>query len=133
MTPVSLSIQGIYYAEIFVAVLGASNYTYVEACASQSIVDWIKAHCHALEFFKGVPRCIIPDNLKAGVSKAHRYDPDIHSTYQELAHHYGCAIVPARAYHPKDKPKVSMLLLRGLKKGLCPFKSPRYLIREFTK
>lgn len=98
----------IYYAEIFVAVLGASNYTYVEACASQSIADWIKAHCHALEFFKGVPRCIIPDNLKAGVSKAHRYDPDIQSTYQELAHHYGCAIVPARAYHPKDKPKVEV-------------------------
>lgn len=98
----------IYYAEIFVAVLGASNYTYVEACSSQSIVDWVKAHCHALEFFKGVPRCIIPDNLKAGVSKAHRYDPDIQSTYQELAHHYGCAIVPARAYHPKDKPKVEV-------------------------
>lgn len=98
----------IYYAEIFVAVLGASNYTYVEACVSQSITDWIKAHCHALEFFKGVPRCIVPDNLKAGVSKAHRYDPDIQSTYQELAHHYGCAIVPARAYHPKDKPKVEV-------------------------
>jgi transposase len=98
----------IYYSEIFVAVLGASNYTYVEACASQNIVEWIKAHCHALEFFKGVPRCIVPDNLKAGVSKAHRYDPDIHSTYQELANHYGCAITPARAYHPKDKPKVEV-------------------------
>lgn len=98
----------IYFAEIFVAVLGASNYTYVEACASQSIIEWIKAHCHALEFFKGVPRWIVPDNLKAAVSKAHRYDPDIHSTYQELANHYGCAIVPARAYHPKDKPKVEV-------------------------
>lgn len=98
----------IHYAEIFVAVLGASNYTYVEACASQSIIEWIKAHCHALEFFKGVPRCIIPDNLKSGVTKAHRYDPDIHSTYQELADHYGCAIVPARAYRPKDKPKVEV-------------------------
>jgi len=98
----------IHYAEVFVAVLGASNYTYVEACAAQSIVEWIKAHCHALEFFNGVPRCIIPDNLKSGVTKAHRYDPDIHSTYQELANHYGCAIVPARAYHPKDKPKVEV-------------------------
>jgi transposase len=87
----------IHCAEIFVAVLGASNYTYVEACASQSIVEWITAHCHALEFFQGVPRCIVPDNLKSGVTKAHRYDPDIQSTYQELADHYGCAIVPARA------------------------------------
>jgi len=98
----------IHCAEIFVAVLGASNYTYVEACASQKIVEWIQAHCHALEFFKGVPRCIVPDNLKSGVTKAHRYDPDIQSTYQELANHYGCAIIPARAYHPKDKPKVEV-------------------------
>lgn len=50
----------------------------------------------------------MPDNLKAAVNKAHRYDPDIHSTYQELANHYGCALVPARAYHPKDKPKVEV-------------------------
>lgn len=98
----------IHCAEIFVAVLGASNYTYVEACASQSIIEWIKAHCHALEFFQGVPRCIVPDNLKSGVTKAHRYDPDIHSTYQELAEHYGCAIIPARVYRPKDKPKVEV-------------------------
>jgi transposase len=98
----------IHCAEIFVAVLGSSNYTYVEACAAQSIIEWIKAHCHALEFFQGVPNCIVPDNLKSGVTKTHRYDADIQSTYQELANHYGCAIVPACSYRPKDKSKVEV-------------------------
>jgi len=95
-------------AEIFVAVLGASNYTYVEACDSQNLKCWIAAHCRAFEFFGGVPRCLVPDNLKSGVTKVHLYDPDINATYQELANHYGCAVVPARAYTPKDKPKVEV-------------------------
>ena len=98
----------IHQAEVFVAVLGASNYTYVEVCKSQNLECWIKAHCHAFEFFKGVPRCIVPDNLRSGVTTAHRYDPEINTTYQELANYYGCAVIPARAYRPKDKPKVEV-------------------------
>ena len=93
-------------AEIFVAVLGASNYTYVEACASQSLGDWIKANVNALTFIGGVPERIVPDNLKSGIKKAHRYDPDVNITFQEFACHYAVAIVPARPHRPRDKPKV---------------------------
>lgn len=92
-------------AEIFVAVLGASNYTYAEAFWSQSLSDWITAHVHAFKFFGGVPELIVPDNLR-GVSKASRYEPDINATYQEMASHYGTAVIPARVRKPRDKAKV---------------------------
>ncbi len=98
----------IHQAEIFVAVLGASNYTYVEASDSQNLRSWINAHIHAFEFFKGVPHCLVPDNLKSGITKAHLYDPDVNASYQDMANHYGVAVVPARAYSPKDKPKVEV-------------------------
>ena len=93
-------------AEIFVAVLGASNYTYAEAFWSQSLPDWITAHVHAFGFFGGVPELVIPDNLRSGVSKASRYEPDINPTYQEMASHYGTAVIPARVCKPRDKAKV---------------------------
>lgn len=98
----------IYKAEVFVAVLGASNYTYVEACESQSLPCWIEAHVRALEFIGGVPSAVVPDNLKAGVTKAHYYDPDINITYQDFACHYTMAIIPARANSPKDKSKAEV-------------------------
>ncbi len=75
-------------AQIFVAVLGASNYTYAEATASQQLEDWIGAHVRAFAFFKGVPELVIPDNLKSGVSKACRYEPDINPTYHDMANFY---------------------------------------------
>lgn len=93
-------------AEIFVAVLGASNYTYVEASQSQDLHNWINAHVRTFEFIQGVARCLVPDNLRSGVTKAEAYDPTVNATYQRLAQHYGCAIRPARPYHPKDKAKV---------------------------
>lgn len=93
-------------AEIFVATLGASNYTYVEALANQQLPNWIMAHVRLFEFFGGVPLILVPDNLKSAVTKAHHYDPDINLTYQDLANHYGVAIVPARSRAPKDKAKV---------------------------
>ena len=93
-------------AEIFVAVLGASNYTYAEALESQDIPSWINAHIHAFEYFGGVARITIPDNLKSGVSKACRYEPDLSPTYQDMAEHYGTAVIPARVARPKDKAKV---------------------------
>jgi len=93
-------------AEIFVAVLGASNYTYAEAMESQDIPSWINAHIHAFEYFGGVARITIPDNLKSGVSKACRYEPDLSPTYQDMAEHYGTAVIPARVARPKDKAKV---------------------------
>jgi transposase len=93
-------------AQIFVATLGCSNYTYVEASWTQSLPDWLGAHVRALEFFGGAPAALVPDNLKSGVDKAHRYDPDLNRTYAEFAEHYGVAILPARVRKPRDKAKV---------------------------
>ena len=95
-------------AQIFVAVLGASNYTFACASWSQKQADWLQAHVKAFEYFGGVPELIVPDNLKSAVRKSHRYDPDINPSYQQLAAHYQCAIVPARPYKPKDKAKAEV-------------------------
>lgn len=93
-------------AEIFVAVLGASNYTYVEACWAQSLPSWIMAHARAFQFFGGVPIFLICDNLKSGVIAANRYEPEMNRSYEDLAQYYGCALLPARVRKPKDKAKV---------------------------
>ncbi len=93
-------------AEIFVSVLGASSYTYAEASWSQSLPDWIGAHVRMFEFYGGVPRLIVPDNLKSGVNKASFYDPEINRSYGMMAAHYGVGILPARPRKPRDKAKV---------------------------
>ncbi len=95
-------------AQIFVAVLGASNYTYAEALPSQNLPCWIGAHIRAFEYFNGVSEILIPDNLGSGVTKACRYEPDLNPVYLRLAQHYGTAIIPARPAKPKDKPKVEV-------------------------
>ena len=95
-------------AQIFVAVLGASNYTYAEATWTQALPDWIGAHTRAFAFFGGVPQVVVPDNLKSGVTRAHRYDPDLNPTYQDMATHYGVAVVPTRVRKPQDKAKVEV-------------------------
>ena len=95
-------------AAIFIAVLGASNSTYVEATWTQNLADWIGSHVRALAAFGGVPEVLVPDNLKAAVTRAHRYEPDLNRTYAELAQHYGCIIMPARAAKPRDKAKVEV-------------------------
>ena len=93
-------------AQIFVAVLGASNYSYAEATWSQALPDWIGSHVRTFGFLGGVPELVVPDNLRSGVSKAHRYEPDVNPTYQDMASHYGVAILPARVRKPRDKAKV---------------------------
>lgn len=93
-------------AQIFVGVLGASNFTYTEATWSQGLPDWIGSHVRMFESFGGVPELVVPDNLAAGVRKACRYDPDVNPTYQELATHYGVAVLPTRPRAPRDKAKV---------------------------
>ena len=95
-------------AQVFIAVLGASNYTFAEATWSQSLPDWIGSHVRAFEAFNGVPRVLIPDNLKAAVNRPHRYEPELNRTYEALAQHYGVAIVPARVARPRDKAKVEV-------------------------
>ncbi len=93
-------------AEIFVAVLGASNYTYAEATWTQGLPDWIGAHVRLFDFIGGCPRLLVPDNLKSAVNKASFYDPEINRTYGRMAEHYGIGIMPARPYKPRDKAKV---------------------------
>ena len=91
---------------LFVAVWGASSYTYAEACQSEELPHWIGAHVRAFGFFGCLPKVLIPDNLRAAVHKACRYDPDLNPTYQAMARHYGIAVIPARVGKPKDKAKV---------------------------
>lgn len=98
-------------AQIFIATLGASNYSYAEATASQTLPDWIKSHIRALEFLGGVPQILVPDNLKSGVTHPCRYEPDVNPTYTDLANHYGTTVIPARPGKPKDKAKVESSVL----------------------
>src|SRR3989442_2858443 len=98
-------------AQIFVTVLGASNYTYAEAFPSQELPYWIAGHAHALTFYGGAARLWVPDNLWSGVTKSHRYEPVINRTYEEMATHYGCAVLPARPRKPRDKAKVELGVL----------------------
>jgi transposase len=98
----------VHRAQIFVAVLGASNYTFIEATADQSLFAWVQSHIHVFNFLGGVPICLVPDNLKSGVTKSHLYDPDINRTFQEMADHYSVAVIPARVRAPKDKSKVEV-------------------------
>src|SRR5580704_4343349 len=99
---------GEHRARIFVAALGASNYTYAEARWTETLPDWIGAHVNALAAIGGVPKALVPDNLKAGVTKPSRYEPGINRTYQDLADHYGCLVLPTRVMKPRDKAKVEV-------------------------
>jgi transposase len=98
-------------AHIFVAALGASNLTYAEARWTQGLADWLGCHVNTFAFLGGVTRQVVCDNLKAGVTTACRYEPGINRSYQDLATHYGTAIVPARVRKPRDKAKVEVAVL----------------------
>jgi transposase len=98
----------VHAAQIFIGVLGASNYTYAEAHESQELPNWIGAHVRMFAFFGGAPEIIVPDNLKAGVKHPCRYEPDLNPTYQDLARHYGIAVIPTRVRKPKDKAKAEV-------------------------
>ena len=95
---------------MFVAVLGASSYIPADAGTTwtQGLSDWIASHARAFEFFGGCPELVVPDNLRAAVSRAHRYEPDTNPTYHDLARHYGVAVLPARVRRPRDKAKVEV-------------------------
>ena len=109
----------IHTAQIFVAVLGASNYTYAEATWTQQLPDWIGSHVRAFTFMGGVTALLIPDNLKSGVTRACRYEPDLNPAYADLAAHYGVAVIPARPYKPKDKAKPDLVARGGNCQASC--------------
>jgi transposase len=113
-------------AQIFVATLGASSHTFAEATASQALPDWIGSHVRAFAFFGGVPAIVVPDNLKAGVTSACFYEPEINPTYQELARHYGVAVLPARVRTPRDKAKVENGVQQVERWVLAPLRNRRF-------
>ena len=113
-------------AHLFVAVLGASNKTYVEAFADEQLAAWIAAHCHAYAFFQGVARITVPDNLKTGVISPCRYEPLLHRSYQEMAEHYGTVIIPARIKKPRDKAKVEGAVLIAERQILATLRDQRF-------
>ncbi len=98
-------------AQLFVSVLGASNYTYAEATETQQLPDWLQCHVHALEFLGGVPEIVVPDQPRTSVSKPCRYDPDLNPAYAEFARHYQTCVIPARPRRPRDKAKVEVGVL----------------------
>jgi transposase len=99
---------GIHPAAVFVAVLGASSYTFAEATAGQDLRSWIGSHVRAFRFFGGVSEIVVPDNLKSAVTHPSYYEPDLNPTHRDLGEHYGVAIIPARPYRPRDKAKAEV-------------------------
>lgn len=124
----------VWDTQVFIATLGASNYTFAEASMSQDLPSWIKSHVHAFEFFGGVPEILVPDNLKTGVTKPCRYEPDINPTYLDLAQHYGATIIPARPAKPKDKAKVESAVLFAERWIMAPLRNHSFFsIGELNK
>ena len=113
-------------AQIFVATLGASNYTFAEATESQSLPNWIGSHQRALAFFGGIPKAVVPDNLKSGVTDPCRYEPGINRSYQDFAEHYGIAVIPARPKRPKDKSKVEKAVQEVERQILAPLRDQHF-------
>lgn len=93
-------------AQIFIGVMGASNYPYVEATRTQQLPDWISSHVRMFEYMGAVSAVLVPDNTKTGVKDASYYEPDLNPTYHEMAAHYGTVVIPARPEKPRDKSKV---------------------------
>jgi transposase len=113
-------------AQLFVAVLGASNYTYAEATWTQQLPDWIGSHVRCLEFMGGAPEIVVPDNLKSGVKHPSYYDPEINPTYRDWAEHYGVTVLPARAGKPRDKAKVECGVLVAERWILARLRNQRF-------
>jgi transposase len=115
-----------FSAELFVAVLGASNYLFAKAVRSQELSCWVGAHVDAFEFFGGTPAIVVPDNLRSGVKRPHRYEPEINATYQEMAAHYQVAVIPARSKKPRDKAKVEAGVLLAERWILARLRNRRF-------
>ena len=116
----------LFEAEIFVGILGASNYTYFEASESQKLANWIGSHVRMFDYFGGVSEITVPDNLKSGVTKADYFEPGINKTYHDFAKHYGTAIIPARPQKPKDKSKVENAVLQVQRRALAVLRGHKF-------
>jgi transposase len=119
-----------FRAHLFVSALGASGCAYAEATRSESLPDWLASHVRALEFYGAAPTIIVPDNPKVGVTKADRYEPDLQRSYEELAGHYHCVVIPARPYRPKDKSRVELSVLLVCRWILARLRHQRFFSLE---
>ena len=115
---------------VFVSALGASQFIYAEAVQREDLPSWLRAHEHALEFLGGVPQVVVPDNLKAAVTKPCFYDPDLNRSYKDLADHYGFVVLPARVSRPKDKAKVENAVLQVERWVLAPLRNQKFFSLE---
>jgi transposase len=115
-----------FEAELFVAVMGASSYLYAEALRSQELLHWVTAHVHAFEALGGCPAIVVCDNLRSGVTRPNRYEPDVNATYQDMAAHYGVAVIPARSYKPRDKAKVEAGVLLAERWVMARMRNERF-------
>jgi transposase len=121
-------------ASLFVAVLGCSNKTYVEAFANEQLEHWVAGHCHAFAFYGGLTRAVVPDNPKTAVIRPCRYEPVLHRSYQEMADHYGTVILPARVKKPRDKAKVETGVQIAERQILAPLRDQRFFsVAEFNQ
>jgi transposase len=108
--------------QIFVAATGYSQFIFSRACRTQTLRDWLDCHSLAFEFLGGCPEVLVPDNLKSGVKRACRYEPEKNPAYAELANHYGVAVLPARPRSPRDKPKVESAVQQVERWVLAPLR-----------
>ena len=124
--PIHHADGSISQASLFVAVMGFSNKTYVEAFANEQLEHWIAGHCHAFGFYGGLTRAVVPDNPKTAVIRPCRYEPVLHRSYQEMATHYGTVILPARVKKPRDKAKVETGVQIAERQILAPLRDQRF-------
>jgi transposase len=117
-------------AYVFVAVLPASSYLYAQPFSDMKMANWIEGHVNAFEYYSGVPRLLVPDNTRTAVTKASRYEPELNKTYQEMAVHYGTAIVPARPYSATDKAPVETAVQIVERRIIAKLRRCRFLSLE---
>jgi transposase len=119
--------QVAFQAHLFISAMGASGCAYAEATRSETLPDWLGSHVRALEFYGVAPTIIVPDNPKVGVTRADRYEPDLQRSYEEMAGHYRCVVIPARPYRPKDKSRVELSVLLTYRWILARLRHQRFL------
>jgi transposase len=119
-----------FQAQLFVSAMAASGCAYAEATRTQSLPDWLASHVRALEYYGAAPTILVPDNLRVGVTRADRYEPDLQRSYAELAAHYGAVVIPARPYRPKDKSRVELTVLLVCRWILARLRHQRFFSLE---
>ena len=119
-----------YRAHIFVSAVGASGYAYAEATRTMSLPDWLASHVRMLEFYGASPAILVPDNPRVGVTKADRYEPQLQRSYEEMAGHFGIAVIPARPYRPRDKAKAELTVLLVCRWILARLRHQRFFSLE---